>query len=379
VTEARALVKMKKDADVFVVGGGPAGLVAAIAARQQGLSVIVADGADHPIDKPCGEGLIPETQSALAKLNIKVPESEGYRFRGIRFLQPKNQVCAEYAHGEHGIGIRRTVLHDLLVAKAEECGVKVMWKTPVVGIEKHGVKLKEGTVEAGWIVGADGSGSRVRKWSGLEKTVSKHQRFASRRHYRVTPWTDYMEIHWGERAQGYVTPISNDEVCIVMVAEKVEDANFSGALENCPEMRDRLEKAELSSRERGAITSMHTLENIYRENVALVGDASGSVDAITGEGLRLAFAHALALAEGIKRGDLREYQRIHRQLARRPTWMGKLLVTLGRHAGMRRRAIKTLAANPEIFGEFLAIHGGHSTAPKILATGARMGWEFLAA
>ncbi|HEY2118014.1 MAG TPA: hypothetical protein VGH37_02415, partial [Candidatus Acidoferrum sp.] len=140
-----------------------------------------------------------------------------------------------------------------------------------------------------------------------------------------------------------------------------------------------LEKAELSSRERRAITSMHTLENVYRGNVALVGDASGSVDAITGEGLRLAFSQALELAAGMRRGELREYQSFHRQLAKRPTWMGRLLVMLGRHAAMRRRAIKSLAANPGIFEEFLAIHGGHSTAPKILAAGARMGWEFLAA
>ena len=52
------MVTMKESVDVFVVGGGPAGLVTAIAARQQGFSVMVADGSDHPIDKPCGEGLI---------------------------------------------------------------------------------------------------------------------------------------------------------------------------------------------------------------------------------------------------------------------------------------------------------------------------------
>ncbi|HEY2118650.1 MAG TPA: NAD(P)/FAD-dependent oxidoreductase, partial [Candidatus Acidoferrum sp.] len=251
---------MKKGADVFVVGGGPAGLVAAIAARQQGLSVMVADGAEYPIDKPCGEGLVPETQEALTQLNIKIPESVGHFFRGVRFLQRENQVCAEYVHGGCGIGIRRTVLHELLVAKAKECGVKMMWKTPVVGIENNSVKLRTEVIEAQWIVGADGSGSRVRRWSGLEKTVSKHKRFASRRHYRVKPWADYMEIYWGERAQGYVTPISDDEVCIVVTAEQVEDANFKEALENWPELKERLEKAELSSRERGAITSMHTME-----------------------------------------------------------------------------------------------------------------------
>ncbi len=369
---------MSRGVDVFVVGGGPAGLVAAIAARQQGLSVIVADGADHPIDKPCGEGLLPETQAALAKLRIHLPETECFPFRGIRFLQPESQVCAEYPNG-HGIGIRRTVLHEILVEKAEEIGVELLWKTPVAGIESNSVKLKNESVPARWIVGADGGGSRVRKWIGLDHAVSRHHRFASRRHYRVCPWTDYMEIYWGERAQAYVTPISQSEVCIVVLAENAHDANFAESMENWPELKDRLAKSELTSRERGAVTSMHSLKNVYRGNVALVGDASGSVDAITGEGLRLAFCQAISLAEGMKQGDLRPYQRVHRQLARRPTMMGNVLLMLGRHVVVRQRALRSLAKNPGLFAECLAIHSGNSTVSGILAAGARVSWEFLAA
>ncbi len=369
---------MNRDADVFVVGGGPAGLVAGIAARRQGLSVIVADGADHPIDKPCGEGLIPETQLALEQLEIHIPESEGFRFRGIRFLQRDGQVCADYPRGQ-GLGIRRTVLHELLVAKAQECGAQLMWKTPVLGVEGTRIRLKQGILNAQWIVGADGSGSRVRKWGGLEKTVSHRQRFATRRHYKATPWTDYMEVYWGERAQGYVTPISRDEMCVVIMAERAQDATFSQAMENWPELKKKLGNADLASKERGAVSSMHSLQNVYNGNIALVGDASGSVDAITGEGLRLAFSQALVLAKSMKHGDLSEYQRKHRQLARRPAWMGRLLVMLGRHALLRQRAITSLAANPDIFRQFMAIHGGYATAPEILATGARMSWEFLSA
>jgi menaquinone-9 beta-reductase len=370
---------MNKRVDAFIVGGGPAGLVVGIAARQQGLSVVVADGYDRPIDKPCGEGLIPEAQVALAKLGIQVPDSEGYRFRGIRFLERGNQVCADYPQGGRGIGIRRTVLHDLLAAKAQECGVELMWKEPVNGINGDTVELKNRSVQTRWIIGADGSGSRVRKWGDLEPMSNNDQRFASRRHYRVKPWTDYTEIYWHERAQAYVTPIASDEVCIVVTAASAREANFSRALENCLELRNRLGRAQLSSRERGAVTSMHSLEHVYRGNVALVGDASGSVDAITGDGLRLAFSQALVLAECMKSGDLANYQIAHRQLAKRPTWMGKLLLTLGRHTFIRRRAIKSLAANPRLFAEFLSIHSGHSTTPGIIVTGARMGWQFLVA
>ena len=369
---------MNESVDVFVVGGGPAGLVAAIAARQKGFSVMVADGSDHPIDKPCGEGLIPEAQAVLDKLNVHIPREIGFRFRGIRFIWHETKSCADYPHGE-GLGIRRTLLHELLVRKAQECGVKMRWKSPVTKIDSAGIEMKAGKVAARWIIGADGSGSRVRRWSGLDATSLRHERFASRRHYRIEPWTNYMEIHWGPRAQGYVTPISGEEVCVVVLAEKSEDANFAEALDSMPELKNRLADAELASRERGAITAMHQLERVKRGNVVLVGDASGTVDAITGEGLRLAFSQALTLAECLERGDLANYQRTHRQLSRRPTIMGNLMLMMGRNSVLRERTLKSLADTPGLFREFLAVHTGHANAKEIVSAGARLGWGFIAA
>ena len=80
--------------------------------------------------------------------------------------------------------------------------------------------------------------------------------------------------------------------------------------------------------ERGAITMMQKLRHVQRGNVALVGDASGSVDAITGEGLSLGFRQAMALADALERGDLSGYEAEHRRLARRPALMGRLMLAL---------------------------------------------------
>ncbi len=353
-------------------------MVAAIAARQQGLSVMVADGADHPNDKPCGEGLIPEAQAILTSLNIHLSKDAGCRFRGIRFLQREKKVCTKYPEGE-GLGLRRTLLHEVLVAKAEEDGAELLWKTPVTGIDPVSVELKQGRVTAKWIVGADGSGSRVRRWSGLAEESGRRQRFAARRHYRVPPWSEYIEIYWGECRQVYVTPVATDEVCIVILAESVEDTKFAKSLENWPELQDRLAGAEMVTRERGAITSMQTLKNVYRGNVALVGDASGSVDAITGEGLRLAFQQGLELAEAMKCSDLSRYQSAHRRLMRRPTWMGELMLLMGRNAVVRERTMQSLAARPQLFQQLLSIHVGASSTRRMIGAGARLGWEFLAA
>jgi flavin-dependent dehydrogenase len=163
----------------------------------------------------------------------------------------------------------------------------------------------------------------------------------------------------------------------VVMGEAVEDADFEAAWQAIPELRERLGSAELCSRERGAITSMQSLARVWRGNVALVGDASGGVDAITGEGLRLAFLQACALAEAMASGDLREYGQAHRKLARRPIWMGKLMLQLGRHERFRWRALRMMSQRPELFAQMLAIYMGRARPRAVVLTGAQLGWQFL--
>jgi flavin-dependent dehydrogenase len=370
------VVSGRSKVDVFVIGGGPAGLAAAIAARQRGMSVAVADGIEPPIDKACGEGLMPEAVEGLGELGVEVHPDAGYRFRGIRFLQQDAQVSGDFPHGV-GVGIRRTILHQWLITRAEECGVRMRWRTPVSAITKEGVQLPQEFVPARWIVGADGSGSRVRRWSGLDSAARQSQRYATRRHYRVRPWSDYVEFYWWPRAQAYVTPIGREEVCIVVMADSVEDAAFDPMLRDCPELAQRLCGAKLASRERGAITQMHSLREVHSGNVALLGDASGGVDAITGEGLRLAFRQAIALAEAMERDDLTSYARAHREQARKPAIMGNLLLTLARNERIRERSFRILANRPKLFAQLLAVHAGEAALGDWLSAGAQIGWRFL--
>ena len=365
-------------ADLFVVGGGPAGLAAAIAACRKGMRVIVADGAAPPIDKTCGEGMMPETQSALRSLGVEVGPCEGFRFKGIRFVQQDVSASASFPAG-NGLGLARPLLHEKLLARAEECGVLLLWNTPVTGIEPQAVLARGKRIRARWIVGADGLASRVRRWGGLEPAHSSTLRFASRRHYRLAPWSDFVEIHWGQRVQAYVTPIAKDEVSVVVIGERSKDAEFDAALESLSDLLQRLRGAEVTGRERGAVTSCRSLKNVQRGNVALLGDASGSVDAIAGEGLRLAFLQAFALVDAIETGTLERYQQEHRELQKRPLLMAKLMVTLGRHPILRARVLHSFARKPELFAKLVAFHVGQATPAELLSTGAALGWQVLAA
>jgi flavin-dependent dehydrogenase len=100
------------------------------------------------------------------------------------------------------------------------------------------------------------------------------------------------------------------------------------------------------------------LRRVYRGNIALIGDASGSVDAITGEGMGLAFRQALALADALAADNLDQYQTAHRRLARRPAIMAQLMLLLDRFPRLQPLVLRTFGAKPFIFERLLAVHVG---------------------
>ena len=344
------------DTDVFVIGGGPAGLAAAMAARRKGLRVMVADGGRPPLDKACGEGLMPDSTAAMARIGIELPAGEGFRFRGIRFHGEGRSVSGDFPNGS-GLGFRRTVLHEHLVEQAARAGVEMLWSTPITGIEEGSVQAAGRRFSTSWIVGADGGASRVRKWAGLDRFTRHSRRFAYRRHFAIAPWTDLMEIYWGEACQVYVTPVSPGEVCVAFIS-RIPEARLDDGLRRFPLLRERLEGAAPSDRERGAMTATASLKAVVSDRVALIGDASGSVDAITGEGLCLAFQQAEALADAMSAGDLASYPATHRRIALRPRIMADLMLTMDRWPLVRRRALRAMAQRPQAFARLLAGHVG---------------------
>jgi len=367
---------MGSGTEVLVIGGGPAGLAAAIAARRKGFEVTVVDGAKPPIDKACGEGLMPNTVTALRELGITIHPRDGRAFRGLRFLAGGTEAEASF-QVTAGIGIRRTVLHERMVEEAQECGVRLLWNTPVSGLSPAGAIVGGNSMSAGWVIGADGIHSRVRRWSGLEQGRRQEARFAQRRHYRVSSWTDCVEIYWGHSMQAYVTPLGREETCVVLVSAKPR-LRFEEALREFPRLAARLADAELSSAERGGFTATRRLRRVYRGNVALTGDASGSVDAITGEGLCLSFRQATALADALGAGKLEKYQSAHNQLSRQPHFMSRLLLLLGRNAALRQRTLKVLAKDPDVFVRLLAVHTRETSALHLTSASLRFGYQFLA-
>lgn len=368
---------MSRNTDVFVIGGGPAGLAAAIAARMRGLDVTVADGARPPIDKACGEGLMPETLVALQELGVGTDASDGVALRGIRFLDSSTHAEVFFP-GNHGIGLRRTVLHQKLIDRARDLDVRFLWETPVTAIFPGGVAAGGERIRARWIVGADGTHSRVRKWSGLDLGIRHNFRYASRRHYRVAPWSNCVEVYWGKDSQAYVTPVGQESVCVVLVSRS-RLLRLSALGKEFPELARRFNCADEIGNERGGVTLTRRLRKVHRASVVLVGDASGSVDAITGEGLGLGFRQALALASAMESGELSTYECAHRKLAARPARMARLMLLLGGRPLLRRRAMSAFSAHPGLFNRLLRAHTGGASPMQIASAGATLGWRLVRA
>jgi flavin-dependent dehydrogenase len=358
-----------------VIGGGPAGLAAAIAARRRGLDVTLADCSAPPIDKACGEGIMPDGIAVARAMGIRLEEAGAQPFRGIRFVENGVSVEADFPRG-HGFGLRRTALHELMVARAADAGVRLLWDAPVSELAEDAVTVDGRRVRARWIVGADGGNSVTRRWAGLDAYQRDSRRFAFRRHYSVASWTEFMEIHWSDGCQLYMTPVGPHEICVVLISRDPH-LRLDDGLARFPEVSRRLEAGARSSRERGGVTLSRRLRSVANRRVALVGDASGSVDAITGEGICLLFRQAALLAQALEAGDLALYRAGHRQLGRRAEWMAGLMLMLDQRRRLRRRAFRAMASQPRLFARMLATHVGELSIFDSAANGLALGWRLL--
>lgn len=278
---------MTHDVDVLVAGGGPVGLVAAIEARLAGLSALVVEPRAGTVDKACGEGLMPRAVAALDRLGVDPP---GQPLAGIAYVRDHRRAEHRFT-GPPGRGVRRTVLHAALAARAEELGVQRRTGR-VTDLAQDADGVTAAGVRARWLLGCDGLHSTVRRLAGLEVPArpGPRRRFGVRRHYRVAPWTDLVEVHWGDRTEAYVTPVAPDLVGVALLGPAPIDVDAE--LAGMPALADRLAGAAVDASDRGAGPLRQRTRARAAGRVLLVGDASGYVDALTGEGLRLGFAQA---------------------------------------------------------------------------------------
>ena len=355
---------MRESFDVAVCGAGPAGLAAAIGAAERGFSVLVLEQRAFPPDKACGEGLLPPAVQALDRLGALsyIPPASCRRFRGVRFIQEDGSSAEAILPREGGLGIRRTVLVEALGRRACDLGVVLRHRCSVRGVERSSaealLQTENGVVSARLIVGADGLHSPLRRAAGLDRPPGSRRRYALRRHYRIRPWSDFVEVYVDTKGEAVVTPVSEDSINVNFVWQKdeLETPTSETLARRFPRLQSRLAAAPPISPVRGAGPMGCASSRRSANRLGLIGDAAGFVDAIAADGLSIAFNSALllgralpqALARGAAESSFREYERGERRLFRSYWAVTNGLLWIAAHPRFRRSLIHVLGRHPSL-------------------------------
>ncbi len=324
-------------------------MAAAIEARLSGLLAVVVEPRSGIIDKACGEGLMPGAIPLLARLGVF---PKGRDLAGVTYRSGGHAVSHRFSSGV-GKGVRRTELHGSLRSRSEELGV-VFVEASVGSVTETESGLvascsNGNSIQGRYLIAADGLHSSIAKAAGLVKVLSprRSKRFGIRQHFHVEPWSEFIEVFYTKTAEVYITPVSEDQVGVAVLGPKSTD--FEQTISSIPELAGRLRGASPASQRSGAGSFPQLTTARTKGRILLVGDASGYVDAITGEGLRLGFAQARVAIECILSDKPASYEKAWRRVSRDFRVLTQGLI-LAANSPIRMAIVPLASRLPWVFG-----------------------------
>lgn len=369
--------------EVVIAGAGPAGLAAAIVLARRGIRTMLCDAGELPVDKPCGEGLMPRGIWHLERLGFSRREiwALGEPITGVRYVSPSGRDAeASFAEGL-GVGIARVRLAGaLLDLAARQPALTVLARTPVRLVSagpRPCVTAGGARLEPRLVIGADGLHSAVRRDAGIESRSVPPLRFGSRRHYLVLRRPARVEVHWAEGAEAYVTPIAERQVNVALLwdrdARHARDPDHT-IWDSFPRLADELEPLAALCPARSAGPMHHEVSLPATDGVVLLGDAAGYTDALTGDGVALAVEQALLLEElvvprlhdldegqSLSLGDLEPFVRAAQRARRENRRLSSWLLRVKRHPAALEAVIGALSADPRLFRHYLSVAQGSAS------------------
>jgi len=381
-----------KTVDVLIAGGGPAGLAAGIVCSRNGLRTLVCEQSRLPQDKACGEGLMPVGLNYLEQLGVKsfLAPGDYFPFRGVAYISPDGAVAYGSFREGPGWGIPRRNLSKALVQKCKTLPHLEIWegaRLKLISRQETGssagpllAKVGEECIAARLLVGADGLNSLVRRRAGLEKTTHARdnrelQRWGARQHYALSPWSEFVEVYWQVGVEAYVTPVGPCEVDVAFLWDRKRLGRVSGGrdlfpgfLKLFPTLSERLRSGRPNDIPLAVGPLFRTPVAPVGQCMVLIGDAAGYLDAITGEGISLALAQALALEEKVvpdlvkgkmvKTTSLAAFAHAYREIMAPYYRMTRVVLYLSRHPVLATNVIGLLSRTPNLFAVLLSANMG---------------------
>ncbi len=354
--------------DVVIVGGGVAGSALALLLGRQGLEVELLEKGAFPREKACGEGVMPAGAAALARMGVEV---EGAPFQGVRYHAGPIVAAGRFTKA-HGIGLRRRVLDEALFRAAARharavCGVKVdgplVANGRVVGVLASGAEHR-----ARLVVAADGVHSTLRRKLGLNGAVPR-RRAGARAHFRLAkgaPPSRWVDIFLGGDAEAYVTPLPRGELLVALLGDEtvLRRDSFLRTVRSHPALAERMEGAEQISEMAGMSPLVVRPVKRIVPGLALIGDAAGSTDPITGGGISQALLSAELLASHIARSfpmeaaDLDRFARARERMVAEFRQLTAMALLMAGRPALARLVVRALRAFPAAFSRLLGFSGG---------------------
>jgi geranylgeranyl reductase family protein len=378
--------------DVLVVGAGPAGAATAAWAAQAGLDVVLADKADFPRDKPCGDGLTPRAIAELDRLGLADWLADHPVNRGLRACGFGQELYLPWPGGSlpgTGSAVPRTELDDRIRAVALQRGATAVDGARAVDVERDGARVtgvvftrgrERFTVTCERLVVADGARSQLGRVLGREWHRSTAYGVAARAYVKSgrsdDGWiTSHLELRGAQHellsGYGWVFPLGDGEVNIgvgtLATSRRPADVNLHGLIDVYAGLRrDDWELSGEVRAVRSALLPMGgAVSGVAGANWAMVGDAAGCVNPLNGEGIDYGLETGRLLAElfsagagtgrgtGRSRADLelawpatlREHYGAAFSIARRLATLLTVpgVLRLGGPVGMRSHTLMTVA------------------------------------
>ncbi|MEO6204863.1 MAG: geranylgeranyl reductase family protein [Mycobacteriales bacterium] len=320
-----------QDADVIVVGAGPAGSAAAYALAQAGLDVLVLEKTEFPREKVCGDGLTPRAVKSLIDMGIDTTEANGFiRNRGLRIIGGGMRLELPWpelaTYPDYGLVRPRLDFDDLLATTAQKAGARLQTSTTVTGpvldaadrvvgvVAKVGADKTELTYRAPLVVAADGVSARLALALGIAKRDDRPMGVAVRRYYTSPRTHDDMLESWlelrspnGDLLPGYGWVFgvgdgtSNVGLGLLNTTKAWQDTDYRKLLKSwvsaMPQEWQFTEEFATGPIRGAALPMGFNRQPHYTRGVLLIGDAAGAVNPFNGEGIAYALESGLLAAE----------------------------------------------------------------------------------
>ena len=340
-----------------IVGAGPAGSTLAALLAGRGLAVALIDRDAFPRDKLCGEFLSYDALPIAEMLGIDL--STAPEIARCRIVSRNRTYEFDFPHAARGVS--RLFLDHSLHHRAVAAGATAV-TSPAIAVARNGVETEQGAIRARVVVGAWG------RWGRFDQQLRRkfvrdrsHRNFGFKRHYRGDV-SDTIELYSFRRGYLGVSPVEGGITNICGLVHATRIAHLKGRwdafIESIRGEEPRLEAmyARHQPAQDGFLSSEPVIfrgRSAVVDGIFMIGDASGVIDPLTGNGMAMAMQSALVAAPfilsecGGKAAALEYQSKYAEMFLPRIAWSRRVAYLLSRPALLDAAlALRSRAAGP---------------------------------